>query len=85
MLPVGNGETARRFKAGEPVPYQLGWRDKNDVMHWLNPGRAFVADPKIMREADTAKRSADFAALKKQRETPPLVRPPLDAIERVFR
>lgn len=60
MVPVENGETARRFKSGEPVPYKLGYRDANDVIHWLNPGKAFVADPKAMREAETAKNKLGF-------------------------
>jgi hypothetical protein len=59
LMPIP-GVTAQAYKSGQPVPYQLSWTDANGVVHMLNPGRAFVADPKAMRDAQTAKRAEGF-------------------------
>jgi hypothetical protein len=53
------GRTAQAYKAGLPPPYMVSWLDKDGVLHSLNPGQAFVADPQRMRdEQDLARRTS---------------------------
>jgi hypothetical protein len=54
------GVTAQAFKEGKPAPYLLEWTDKNGIVHMLNPGKAWVADPVAMRSAQTGARQAGF-------------------------
>lgn len=54
------GVTAQAYKSGQPVPYMLMWTDKENVVHMLNPGRAFVADPVQMKDAQSDQRRNDL-------------------------
>ena len=47
----------------------LLWTDKDGIEHMLNPGKAFVADPAAMREAQSAERQVGFDAARAARET----------------
>ena len=58
------GVTAHAYKSGQPVPYMLMWTDKDGVVHMLNPGKAFVADPVVMRNTQTDQRRNAFDAAK---------------------
>lgn len=58
--PAPGGRTAAAYWAGQPPPYLLSWQDKNGLVHYLNPGRAFVADPQAMRSEQAAKRQSQF-------------------------
>lgn len=60
LSPLPGGQTSRPYAAGEPPPYLLSWFDKNGVLQTLNPGKAFVADPKAMRDQVSAGRKAKF-------------------------
>lgn len=55
LLPI-LGKTGQAYKSGQPVPYMLMWSDKDGVVHMLNPGRAFVADPTAMKAAQSEER-----------------------------
>lgn len=68
LSPTPGGQTAMAYKSGEPVPYTLSWFDKSGVLHTLNPGRAFVPDPKVLREETTAKRAVQFNRASQARE-----------------
>ncbi len=67
------GATAAAYKSGQPVPYIISWQDKNELVHTLNPGRAFVFDPVAVRESQTQKRGDKFGkaaeAVDARRET----------------
>ncbi len=62
LAPLPAGQTARPYMAGQPSPYALSWFDKDGNLQMLNPGQAFVADPKAMREKVSAERKASFDA-----------------------
>lgn len=51
LMPIP-GLTGDAYKAGQPVPYNLMWTDKAGVVHMLNPGKAFIADPLEMKKAE---------------------------------
>lgn len=70
IIPIP-GVTSVAFKAGQPAPYAVSWQDKDGVVHMLNPGRAFVADPKAMSAAQSAERQA--ALTQRQAEEAPIL------------
>jgi hypothetical protein len=71
-MSVVPGVTAQQYKAGQPPAYLLSWEDKNGLVHMLNPGKAFVADPKALRDAQTAQREAAITAAVETRATNPM-------------
>lgn len=60
------GATAAAYKSGQPVPYMLMWADRQGVVHMLNPGRAFVADPASMRTVQGEGRRTQFEAARQR-------------------
>jgi GH24 family phage-related lysozyme (muramidase) len=52
--------TARQYKGNEAPQYYLSWQDENGNVQMLSPGKAFVVDPKVLRQAQTAARQAGF-------------------------
>ncbi len=56
------GRTGPAYKAGEPTPYQLWYRDKDGISQMIQPGqgREFVPDANAIKEAKTAERQAAF-------------------------
>lgn len=68
LLPVPGGRTSQAYWNGQPPPYLLGWQDSNGLVHFLNPGRAFVADPAAMRTAQTTQRQQSFERSRAQRD-----------------
>jgi hypothetical protein len=60
LSPLPGGQTARPYVAGQPAPYALSWFDKNGTLQMLNPGQAFVADPRALREKVSADRQRQF-------------------------
>ena len=83
LMPTLKGETATKYKAGEPVPYMLGYYDKNGMPHFLNPGKGFEASLKLMQEADTAANKVKFDMAQAERTRTGMVPGPLDALDRV--
>jgi GH24 family phage-related lysozyme (muramidase) len=52
--------TARQYKGNEAPQYFLSWQDEKGNVQMLSPGKAFVVDPKALRQAQTAARQAGF-------------------------
>jgi len=88
LSPVPGGRTSIAYWRGEPPPYLVFWRDKNNVLvHQLNPGRAFVADPVSMRQAQSTSREEAFGAEREYRDIarqpqPTIMRKEQKAVER---
>jgi hypothetical protein len=61
LLPIPS-LTADAWKTGRPVPYLLFWRDADDIVHTLDAGRAFTADPAVLRSEQTRLRAEAFRA-----------------------
>jgi hypothetical protein len=61
-----NEQTPGAYKAGLPPPYSVSWQDDKGVMHFLDPGRAFVPDPRAMTDAASAERLSQFNAARAQ-------------------
>lgn len=58
LAPRPGGQTSRAYMTGEPVPYTLSWFDKNGNLQVGQ--RAWIADPKPMRDAMSAERQRQF-------------------------
>ena len=76
IAPVTGGATSSAYWQGRPPPYLLAWQDKAGVVHTLNPGRAFVADPSAMRAEIAEKRRTEFDKARTE------ATPRLDTLER---
>lgn len=62
--PVPGGRTATAYWSGQLPPYIVSWQDKNGVVHYLNPGRAFIADPNEMKADQTSQRQTSFERMR---------------------
>lgn len=65
------GVTAAAYKSGQPVPYILSWQDDKGIVHTLNPGRAFVADPTAIRGAQSETRRKSFEGGRERQDKAP--------------
>lgn len=60
MSPTPGGQTAAAYTAGQPAPYALSWVGSDGRLQTLNPGKAFVADPDVMRKALSDQRQSSL-------------------------
>ena len=79
---VPNGRTAQAYWSGQSPPYMLTWQDKDGVLHMLNPGRAFVFDPKLARDEQSALNERKFTAEREYRDVARQPQPQLMTKER---
>jgi hypothetical protein len=69
LMPLPGARTAQAFVTNDAPGYVLGWQDDNGLLHIVNPQKAFVADPKVMRQRQTDQRADAMAFSQRLRDT----------------
>jgi len=77
VMPLPKGQTSRAFHAGQAVPYNVGWKDQNEIVHFLNPGKGFVLYPEAARasQSEARRKALEDAQSGGRSELPPIIQP----------